>query len=142
MGQSKTNIYGRKYQVCIEINGVRVACFKEVSGSGLISDLIESKTGNKHSRPPLLPKIQKITLKNGTTSSSEFLEWHKTSKVSSIQKRNIVVSLWDEYDHEVARWNIINAWPSKYDAPDLNAKGNDIAIETLEITHEGITRVS
>jgi phage tail-like protein len=48
----------------------------------------------------------------------------------------------DEEGNPKARWNFENAWPSKYDAPDLNAKGTDIAIETLEIVHEGMIRVS
>jgi phage tail-like protein len=40
----------------------------------------------------------------------------------------------------VARWNFVRAWPTKWDFPDLNAEGNDVAIETLELAHEGIAR--
>ena len=47
----------------------------------------------------------------------------------------------DRRGNEVVRWNFFNAWPSKYDAPDFNAEGNDVAIETMELAHEGLERV-
>jgi phage tail-like protein len=49
--------------------------------------------------------------------------------------------LQDEEGNPGARWEFRNAWPSQYDAPDLEATGNDVAIESLEVVHEGMTRV-
>jgi phage tail-like protein len=57
-------------------------------------------------------------------------------------RRNMAIILMDEEGNSAARWEFTEAWPSKYDAPDLNAKGTDIAIETLEIANEGMMRVS
>ena len=48
----------------------------------------------------------------------------------------------DEGGNDKARFNVVEAWPTKYDPMDLNAKGNDVSIETLEICHEGVERVS
>ena len=53
-------------------------------------------------------------------------------------RRNMAIVLMNEEGNPAARWEFTDAWPSKYDAPDLNAKGTDVAIETLEIVHEGI----
>ncbi len=84
-----------------------------------------------------------LVLKCGLTASMELFNWRKMveqGKVNQV-RRNISVVLLDEEGIEAARWNFTNAWPSKYKAPDLNAKGNDIAIETLEIVFENMQRV-
>jgi phage tail-like protein len=47
----------------------------------------------------------------------------------------------DNQGNEVVRWNFFEAWPVKWDGPDFNAEGTDVAIETLELAHEGIERV-
>ena len=59
----------------------------------------------------------------------------------SQSRRNLSVVLIDEEGNDAARWDFMNAWPSKYKAPDLNAKGNEVAIETLEIVFESMQRV-
>ena len=53
-------------------------------------------------------------------------------------RRNGSIVLLDREGNEKARWNFFNAWPTKYDGPDFNAEGNDVAIETLELAHEGV----
>jgi phage tail-like protein len=70
-------------------------------------------------------------------------KWRKLvedGKVSNARK-NIAIIVLSEDGSPGARWEFSNAWPSKYKAPDLTAKGNDVAIETMEITHEGMRRV-
>jgi phage tail-like protein len=57
-------------------------------------------------------------------------------------RSNIAVVVLDEEGNPKSRWEFAEAWPTKYDAPDLNATGNDIAVETLEIAHESMVRVS
>jgi phage tail-like protein len=69
--------------------------------------------------------------------------WRKMIEQGKINstRRNIAVVLLDEESKDVARWEFTNAWPSKYKGPDLNAQGNEIAIETLEIVFESMQRV-
>ena len=55
-----------------------------------------------------------------------------------VTRRNLAIVLLDEQRNEVARWNIRRAWPSKWVGPDLRGLGNEVAIETLELAHEGI----
>ena len=60
----------------------------------------------------------------------------------SNNRKNGSIVLLDRQGQEKVRWNFVNAWPSKYDAPDFNAEGNDVAIETMELAHEGLERVT
>ena len=53
---------------------------------------------------------------------------------------NASVVLHNEKHEEVVRWNLVNAWPSKYVGPDMKANANEVAIESIELTHEGVER--
>jgi phage tail-like protein len=85
-----------------------------------------------------------VALKGGISDSPEsLLEWlGQTGKSKNDSRRNIAVILKNEKGYDVAAWRFAGAWPSKYHLPDLIAKGNDVAIETLEIVHEGMERVT
>jgi phage tail-like protein len=74
----------------------------------------------------------------------DLYEWRQQVIDSGAQdaRRNMSIILLDEAGNDKARWNIVRAWPSKYDPVDFNAKGNEVAIETLEIVHEGFKRDS
>jgi phage tail-like protein len=81
-----------------------------------------------------------ITLKWGITDSRELYDWHKAALVGTIERKDGSVILLDDVGEEKVRWNFFTAWPSKYDAPDLTAKGNDVAIETLTLSCERMER--
>jgi phage tail-like protein len=59
---------------------------------------------------------------------------------SKAKRKNLSIVLLDRRGEETLRWNVVRAWPAKWDGPDLNAEGNEVAIETLELAHEGIER--
>ena len=89
-------------------------------------------------------KYGNVTLKWGISDSVELYEnWRKLVEEGKMAaaRKNVAIVLLDEEGNPGARWELSNAWPSKYDAPDLTAKGNDVAVETLEISHEGMMRV-
>jgi phage tail-like protein len=76
------------------------------------------------------------------TDSMELYKWYKEvedGKISSSRKK-IAVTILDEQGIEVASWSFVNAWPVKYTPPLLKAQGDEIAIEKLEIAHEGLVR--
>ena len=89
-----------------------------------------------------LVKYGNIILKWGLTDSKELWEWRKKVIDGKIEeaRTNGSIIIQDEQGNNKMQWNFFNAWPSKYDPSDLNAKGDTIAIETLEITHEGLKR--
>lgn len=135
----------RNFRFRLEIDGIEQAGFSEAAVPDTSSDPIEYREGNEETTVRKLPGLTKygnLTLKWGITDSKALYEWRKLviqGKMSDARK-NVAVILQDEEGNDAARWNFKSAWPSKYDAPDLNAKGNDVGIETLEIVHEGMER--
>jgi phage tail-like protein len=136
----------RKFKFRVEIDGIIQAGFNECSCGDSTTKLSEYREGTE------LPnnikfsgqtKYGNITLKWGITDSLDLYNWHKQFVVSGTAgaRKNISIILIDEAENEKSRWNIVDAWPSKYDLADLNIKGNDVAIETLEIVHEGLKKV-
>ena len=130
----------------LEIDGIVQAGFSDVTIPDISTDPIEYREGNEDTtvrKIPGLTKYGNLILKWGITDSMELFEWRKQviqGKTGEARK-NIAVILQDEGGNPAARWEFKEAWPSKYDAPDLSAKGNDIAIESVEIVHEGMDRV-
>jgi phage tail-like protein len=106
--------------------------------------VIEHREGGENTTLHKLPgmtKYSNLVLKWGITDDVQLYQWHRQVVNGEIQRKNGSIVLLDRAGQEVARWNFIRAWPSKYDGPDFNAEGNDIAIETLELAHEGVERV-
>lgn len=137
----------RNFRFLLEIDGIVQAGFTEVTVPDTSTDVVEYREGNEE--PHLrklsgLNKFANIALKSGTTDSMELFNWRKLVMQGKIKdaRRNIAVIVKDEEGNPGARWEFENAWPSKYDPPDMNAKGNDVAIETMELVHEGMKRVS
>lgn len=131
----------------LEIDGIVQAGFSEVAIPDISNDPIEYREGNEETTVRKLPGLTKygnLKLKWGITDSSiELFEWRKMVVQGNTDdaRKNIAVILQDEEGNPAARWEFREAWPSKYDAPDLTAKGGDVAIETMEIVHEGMDRV-
>jgi phage tail-like protein len=128
----------------LEIGGIWYG-FSECAIADTNNDVIEYREG---SDPPNMRKLAgntkygNITLKWGLTDSTELWEWRKQvidGKAADARKNGAIV-ICDTDGTEKVRWEFVNAWPVKYDPSDLNAKGNDVAIETLELAHEGLSR--
>ena len=129
----------------IEIDGVIQGFFSEVTIPDSSSDPIEFRNGDDPlsvRKIPGLIKNSNIVLKWGITDSMELFEWYEDTIIKGkMQRKNVSIILLNELQDEVARWNFFECWPTKLDAPDLNATGNEIAIETLEIVTERMERV-
>ncbi|MBP8001036.1 MAG: phage tail protein [Chloroflexi bacterium] len=132
------------FNFLVEIDGITRAAFQEVSGFDSTIDVIEHREGGENTTLRKLPgmtKYSNLTLKWGITDDMDLYTWHRQIVQGQIERRNGSIVLLDRGGQEVARWNFFRAWPTKYDGPDLNAEGNDVAIETLELAHEGVERV-
>ncbi len=135
----------RNFRFRLEIDGIQQAGFSEATVPDTSTDVIEYREGNEITTPRKLPGLTKygnISLKWGITDSMDLYNWRRQIIDGTIQRKNIAVVLIDEAGNDKARWEFVNAWPSKYDPPDTNATGNAVAIENLEIVHEGLKRVS
>jgi len=133
------------FNYLVEIDGITRGAFQEVTGLDSTIDVIEHREGGANTSPHKLAgqtKHANIVLKHGMAADRELIEWHEGVVRGTVVRRNGSVILMDRQGTEVARWNFIRAWPSKYTAPSLNAEASEIAIETVELVHEGLERVS
>lgn len=134
----------KKYNYEVTIDGKSVGGFSEVSAPDISADPIEYREGNFATntvgKQPGLIKYGNITLKWGMTESTDLYDWMKEVEGGTINRKTVVISLHDDQQNEIAKWTAISAWPTKYTAPDFNATSNEVAVETLELAHEGLTR--
>ena len=131
------------YTFRVEIDGIARAAFQECSGFDSTIDVVEHREGGENTtlrKLPGLTKYSNISLKWGMTSDRDLYDWHRQVVLGEIERKNGSIVLLNRKGEEVARWNFIRAWPTKWDGPDLNAEGNDVAIENLELAHEGVER--
>ena len=116
--------------------------FSEVDLPSGEIELIEYREGadrvNTARKLPGLTKYSNVTLKRGITGRTDLFEWWKSVRDGQLQRRNVTITLLDEQRQAVFRWLLRNAFPVKVEAPTLNATGNEVAIETLELAHEGL----
>ena len=137
----------RQFRFRVEIDGISQAGFSECSFADTTTDAVEYREGDEIPTARKLSGLTKfgnITLKWGITDTMEIYNWSQQIIDTGAEgaRRNMSIILIDEAGSDKARWDITRAWPTKYDPPDFSAKGNEVAIETLEIVHEGFKRVS
>jgi phage tail-like protein len=134
----------KNFKFRVEIDNMTIAGFSECTGLESEVTCIEYREGADHvtRKLPGLHKVSNITLKRGVTKSTELWDWHKNIVNGLADRRNGSIILLDDDGTEAVRWNFSNGFPRKYEAPNFNAKGNEVAIESIEICHEGIDRAS
>ncbi len=133
----------RAYNFLVEIDGITRAGFRECSGLDSTQDPIDYREGGEaiHVRKlPGLVKYSNISLKRGITDDAELWEWRKKAIDGKVERKNGSIILLDDTGAEKLRWNFVEGWPTKWTGPTFNATGNEVAIETLEIVHEGVTK--
>lgn len=134
------------FNFIVEIDGAEIAAFSEVTGLDSENTPIEYRDGAEATNAPRkLPGIERYpnaTLKRGITGSLALWDWRQEVRDSGSSfppSRNLVVKLLDEMhnrDAPAMTWTLTNAWPTKLTGPQLNAKGNDFAVETLELCYD------
>lgn len=132
-----------KFHFQVDWGGTRMG-FTEVSGLDVQTDVIEYREGawKEYSKVkmPGMQKFSNITLKRGTVKGDNgFYDWWNTVKLNTIERRDLTITLLNETHEPVVTWTVKNAWPVKVQSTDLKADGNEVAIETLELAHEGMT---
>ncbi|MFN2456865.1 MAG: phage tail protein [Chitinophagaceae bacterium] len=130
------------YHFIVDWGGANGA-FSEISGLSIENEVIEYRNGNsttqQATKMPGLRKYSNITLKRGLTKGdTDFYKWLNTVNLNKVEKRNVTISLLNENHEPVRVWKVRNAWPCKISGPHLKADGNEVAIETIELAHEGL----
>ena len=135
------------YNFQVTVNGVSddgtavKGSFTEASGLEVEISPIEYRNGSEDitvRKIPGLKKFTNITLKKGITGDLEFWNWILDAMNGQVNRTSGSIMLLDENRQEVMRWNFTRGWPCKHTGPGLNAANNEIAMDTLEICHEGL----
>ena len=129
------------FNFIVEIDGVIVGGFAECGGLTTETDIVEYRNGDEDITVRKLTgkaKYTQISLKRGYTDSRELWEWRKLVITGRTERKSGTIQLLNESRQPALKWNFREGWPSKWEGPALNAKNNEVAIETLEIAHEGL----
>jgi len=132
-----------KFHFQVEWGGTKIG-FTEVSGLDVETEVVEYRHGASpeyfKTKMPGMQKYSNITLKRGTfATDNEYFAWWNTVKLNTIERRDITISLLNEEHAPVVVWKVKNAWPTKIQSTDLKADGNEVAIESMELVHEGLS---
>ncbi|WP_106828519.1 phage tail protein [Parabacteroides pacaensis] len=127
----------------VEIGKSIISC-KEVSGMDMESEVIEYRAGDNpvHSKikMPGMKKYSNITLKKGIfKGDNQLWDWISQIKLNTFERQPVTISLLDQEGNPTMVWKLTNAFPVKITTDGLKADGNEVAIETMELAHEGIT---
>lgn len=131
----------------LEIDGITEGIFKEVTGLDSETEVIEHRVTGKggniivHKVPGAL-KWSNIVLRRGVTDDSRLHEWRDKIEKGQIEenRKNGTITLYNPKGDAVCKYTFRNAWPCKFKGPSLDATKNEIAIEELELAHEGLER--
>jgi len=131
-----------KFHFQVEWGGARIG-FTEVTGLTVENEVIEYREGSSPEynkiKMPGLHKFGNITLKRGIfASDNEYFAWLNTVKLNTIERRDVIISLLNEEHQPVVVFKVKQAWPVKIQAPDLKSDANEVAIESIELAHEGL----
>jgi phage tail-like protein len=125
----------------VEIDGIARAAFNEVGGLESETAVIEYRVGGEPNTVRKLPGLTKygnIVLRRGITKDADLWNWRQTVVQGNVDRRNGSIVLLDDDRTEVVRWNFFHGWIARWEGPALNAEANEVAIETIEIAHEGL----
>ena len=132
-----------RYSFDVTIEGRVLGAFLEVSGLDSEIEVIEFRDGSGGTvqKLPGNTKYGDIVLKRGFNGDTRLLEWFTEFNESSTERVNGSITMHDQTHTEVARWNFVDAWPSKVTGPILNDSGKEVATESITLVHEGLLRI-
>ena len=133
----------RAFNFQLQIDGVPLGAFSEASGLTAEGDAVDYREGtDKQSNVRKLVGLRKyanLTLKRGYTQDKSLWQWYSNIVNGSPDRRNVTIVLMNEAHQPVLRWHAENAWVNKIEGPSFKAAGNEIAMESVELVHEGLT---
>ena len=131
------------FRFLVEIKGLIKGGFSEVSGLQAETEFEEIREGGVNDYVHKLPKITKypnITLKRGIIDSDVLWKWHQDVVNGKVERKTVFIILKDSEGNEKWRWEFDDAYPVKWTGPDLKADSSTVAVETLELAHNGMKK--
>ena len=144
-GEAQDNVWPLpSFYFKVELGSLGEIAFKEVSGLDMEAQVIEYRHGNSpvfsNIKMPGLKKTSNVSLKKGVfKADNKLFDWFNKIKMNTIQREDVTISLLDEAGSPTMVWKLSNAWPTKVTGVSLKSDGNEAAIETLDLAHEGLT---
>jgi phage tail-like protein len=134
----------QSFNFLIEVQGLIAGGFSEVSGIQIETEVEDIKEGGVNDHVHKLPKATKypnVAFKRGITDSDTLWRWHQDVIAGRFERRTVFVVLRDASGDEKWRWSFIDAYPVKWIGPDLKADSSAVAIESLELAHNGFKKI-
>lgn len=144
-GEKQNNVWPLPaFYLKVEIGNWGEIAFKEVSGLDVEAQVIEYRHGNSPQfstiKMPGIKKYSNVSLKKGVfIRDNKLFDWFNTINMNTIQRETVTISLLDEEGNPTMVWKLVNAWPTKVTGVSLKSDGIEIAIEQLDLAHEGLT---
>ncbi|MEJ5053507.1 phage tail protein [Sphingobacterium sp. MYb382] len=132
-----------KFYFQVKLGDTTEVAFQEVSGLETEAQIIEYRHGNSPAfstiKMPGSKKVGTVTLKKGVFAKGKaFWDWFNQIKMNTIERKTLTISLLDESGTPTMVWTLKNAWPTKITGTDMKSDGNEVAVETIEVAHEGL----
>ncbi|HEX5734709.1 MAG TPA: phage tail protein [Blastocatellia bacterium] len=146
-----TNLLGVRadpYQVFnffVEIEGILAGGFSECSGLQVETEVKDYEEGGLNDYTHRFrgrTKYPPIVLKHGMTIISGLWDWHQEVVRGNVERKNGTIYLLDAMRIPTAWWNFKGAFPTKWTGPELRAASGDVAFETVELVHQGLSHPS
>ncbi|HKP82020.1 MAG TPA: phage tail protein [Pyrinomonadaceae bacterium] len=131
------------FRFVVEINGTRVGGFSDVTGLEVRTEVDEHREGGVNDFVHKIAKetrYQNLTLKRGITDKTDLWDWHQQVVTGDVERKTVSVILLDQQGNEKWRWIFRDAYPVKWNGTDLNAAGNTVLVESVELAHHGMTK--
>jgi phage tail-like protein len=132
----------KSFSFLVEIDGVASAGFRSVSGLAAEAEVVEYREGadrlTSSRKLPGRVTYPNVTLRRGLTTSRELWDWWQTVRDGTLQRRTVLIVLLNDAREPVLRWRLREAWIVRIEYSELEASKNEIAIETIELAHEGL----
>lgn len=140
MPVSDRELYNEQYRFKVTIDGMEVADFRAAEGLTVQREVVELYEGGDNSKHHKLvggTRYSNIVLRRGTTDNTEIFTWVKNTIDGKVERKNGSIVALNQEGEPVVQWEFKNAWPCRYEGPDFQAGQDEIAIETLELAHDG-----
>ena len=144
-GEANDNVWPLpSFYFKVKLGSVGEISFKEISGLDMEAQIIEYRHGDSkifsNIKMPGLKKTSNVSLKKGVfAKDNKLFDWFNKIKMNLIQREEVTISLLDEGGNPTMVWTLSNAWPTKVTGVSLKSDGNEVAIEQLDLAHEGLS---
>lgn len=144
MSTAPEDIYGHSFRFMVELDGMLVAGFSEVSGLQSEMEFEEVTEGGVNGYTHRLPKGTKsppLVLKRGISKSSDLWDWYGSAASGKVTRKSGSIIMYNSAWQEMVRWNFFDCYPVKWTGPDLSSSSSEVAIETVELVHNGLKAI-